>query len=147
MSAERPPKDPRSQEPALRLKREPVQVYDTSQEASGKPAQPRPQSDGMRAMTDDILDHHQQPYPQARMVTPFPKPIMRALSWGLLAGLLLGILWAQLMLREVVQIASFEGLFSMTPFTFSVFWAMMGAALVGLLVGVAAILLYPRDQP
>lgn len=46
----------------------------------------------------------------------FPPPLWR--GWGALAGLLLGLLFAWLLLCNTLIIPNVEGLFSLGPFTF-----------------------------
>jgi hypothetical protein len=96
----------------------------------------------MREISAQVARHHLEPTPMAGLPEPdsFPAPVMHALGLGALGGLALGMLWSLLLLNHVVDINGWDNLYSMTPFTFSVFWAVMGAALSGLVVGVIGIL-------
>jgi hypothetical protein len=93
-------------------------------------------ANGMIPVAERIEHHHRQPAPDARaqVPEPFPPILWRGLGWGMLGGLLLGLLFAWLLRSGTIVISGWEGVFSLVPITFYTFWAMMGAAL-GLLVG------------
>lgn len=104
-------------------------------------AAPRP-DDGMIGLAQHVEHHHIQPLPdaQAPAYEPFPPLLWHGLGWGTLAGLLLGLFFACLLLRGTLVIPNAEDLFSLVPVTFYTFWAMIGAALGLLSGGVGSIL-------
>ncbi len=122
----------------------PVRVYETENAVESN----KKSSKDMRPMAGRVVKHHTQSYPEAEwpQVPPFPKPLLQGLAWGTLVGMLLGILWAALMLNGALVIPGWDGLFSMTPFTFYVFWAMAGAGLGIIVIGVALILIAPVSR-
>jgi hypothetical protein len=102
----------------------------------------------MREMAARDTRYHLQPMPEATPaeINPFPAPILRGLAIGSIVGLLVGIGWAALLLNGQVVISGWEGLFSMTPSAFFVFWAVIGLALGGFLTGTVAILIHPNPS-
>lgn len=126
-----------------------AKVYDPEKmqvkEKALKSADQKENKMSMREMAARDTRFHLQSMPEATPaeIDPFPAPVLRALAIGSVVGLLVGISWAALMLNNLVVIGGWEGLFSMTPFTFYVFWGVIGLALGGFLVGTVAILTHP----
>ncbi len=119
----------------------PVRVFEAKKDT---PRKPKNEKD-MRAMAGHVVEHRTKPYPQAEwpQFDPFPRPLLQGLAWGTLVGILLEVLWAALMNNGALVIPGWDGLFSMTPFTFYVFWSMVGAAFGIIVIGVAFILITP----
>lgn len=94
------------------------------------------QKSNMLDLAQKVEAHYTSPSPQAARRAPdfFP----RVLDYGLLLGIFLGIgaglLFALLLHSGRVAPQGWEGLFSLSPFTFYAFWAFAGAAL-GIVVG------------
>lgn len=100
-------------------------------------------ADGDGAKKSNMLDlaekveaHYTSPSPQATRQAPNVFP--RLLNYGLVLGIILGAgagLFLALLLQSGRLVPQgWEGLFSLSPFTFYVFWAFAGAAL-GIIVG------------
>lgn len=96
---------------------------------------------GMVALAEKVEQHYTRPAPNAEHVEArlFPAPVMRRLAVGILAGALLGLLFGVLLFQSIVVVPGLEGLFSMGPFTFHVFWTLMGVSLGILLAGLATL--------
>ncbi|MCL4294626.1 MAG: hypothetical protein KJ077_02820 [Anaerolineae bacterium] len=92
--------------------------------------------DGMVALAQQLERHHVQPAPGTNppLPQPFPALLWQGLGGGILIGALLGLLFGVALYQGMLIIPGWEGLFSLGPFTFHVFWTMMGVAL-GLLLG------------
>ena len=103
----------------------------------------------MQRLAGQVEAHHLQPYPGARPpdVNPFPAGVMRGLWIGMLAGALAGLVLGLLLQRNIIAPRGWEGLYSMTPFTFVAFWVLLGLAVGMLIVGVGVILAHPGPAP
>jgi hypothetical protein len=90
----------------------------------------------MLQLAERVERHYTSPSPAATIHRPafFPQSLDHGIFWGLFAGALLGLLLSWLLRSGTVTPSGWEGLFSLSPFTFYAFWAFAGAAL-GLLVG------------
>jgi hypothetical protein len=73
-------------------------------------------------------------------VPPFPPRVVAGLWLSILLGALLGLVLGGLLRSNTIVVPGWEGLYSMGPFTFHVFWLFAGAAL-GILVAAFLILL------
>lgn len=98
---------------------------------------------GMVDLAEEEVFFHTRPMPEAvpPPVVPFPAGVVRGLWAGIAVGALLGGLFGYLLLNHYVIIEGWEGLYSMTPLTFVVFWIFLGIAAGILLGGISAILL------
>jgi len=76
-------------------------------------------------------------------VQPFPARVVAGLWLGILSGALLGLLFGGLLRSNTIVVPGWEGLYSMGPFTFHVFWLFAGVA-VGI---IAAALLTLLPEP
>lgn len=95
----------------------------------------------MLALAAEVEEHYTRPSPLAEFrPTIFPDRLGPGIFWGLFLGALLGILVAWLVHSGRLSPTGWEGLFSLVPFSFYAFWALVGAAL-GLAVGGVATLL------
>ena len=101
----------------------------------------------IREMSGHVTRPHLEPLPDVKPpeINLFPAPMMRSLGWGMLIGLMLGLIWAALLRNTVIVIPGWEGLYSIPPFTFLIFWAVIGVSIGGMVVGAARILRY-REQ-
>jgi hypothetical protein len=100
------------------------------------------QKQDMLDLAAKIETHYTSPSPQASNYTPnyFPRVLDAGIVLGLVLGALAGLLLAWLLLSGRLAPEGWEGLFSLSPYTFYTFWAITGAAL-GLAVGGLATLL------
>jgi hypothetical protein len=96
----------------------------------------------MQQMAAAEVRAHRTPPPEAVApeVAPFPAVLGRGLLAGLALGALLGWGLAELLARGVIAVPGWEGLYSQGPLTFRVLGIVLGAALGGMLLGIAAIL-------
>ncbi len=90
----------------------------------------------MLDLAQKVEAHYTSPSPQATRHAPNVFP--RMLNYGLILGIILGV-GAGLLLALLLQSGrlapqGWEGLFSLSPYTFYAFWAFAGAAL-GIVVG------------
>lgn len=101
--------------------------------------------DGMRGMARQVVQYHKRPMPEAvpPPVDPFPAALMWALGLGAIVGGVLGFVFGWLLRQGTIAFEGWEGLFSMAPTAFYIFWTFAGIALGGLIVGVIAILVIP----
>ncbi|MFW6182950.1 MAG: hypothetical protein ACOC8X_04070 [Chloroflexota bacterium] len=120
-----------------------VEVYDESDQQTSDA-----HNGGMLELAERIEAHYTAPSPQATAYAPnfFPRLLDHGILWGLLAGAVLGVLFGWLLHSGRLTPSGWEGLFSLTPFTFFAFWAFAGAAL-GLLLGGVATLLLAEPPP
>lgn len=111
-------------------------------------APPEKQNGGMQALAEREYHHHRAPLPEAHKppAPVFPRSIMVTLAAGILAGLIVGWLAGVLLLENILLVEGWEGLYSMSPFTFRAFWALMGAAAGIGLGGVAGLLSAPGPE-
>ena len=72
-------------------------------------------------------------------VQPFPPRVVGGLWLSILLGALVGLVLGGLLRSNTIVVPGWEGLYSMAPFTFHVFWLFAGAAL-GILVSAFLIL-------
>lgn len=90
----------------------------------------------MLDLAEKVEAHYTSPSPQATRHAPNVFP--RVLNYGLLLGIILGVgaglLFALLLQSGRLAPQGWEGLFSLSPFTFYAFWAFAGAAL-GIVAG------------
>ncbi len=96
------------------------------------------QKKGMQALSEKEELHYTAPLPEAVSppIQPFPARILRGLAASALIGLLVGVVFGLLLQNNVLVIGGWEGLYSMTPFTFVFFWAIMGLALGVITIGI-----------
>ncbi|MCE7981781.1 MAG: hypothetical protein DYG89_11345 [Caldilinea sp. CFX5] len=120
----------------------------TKPEITEAPKEPHTNGRGVVALAERVERHHIQPLPDAHELVPdpFPPLLWHGLGWGALIGLLLGLLFAWLLLSSTLVIQNAEGLFSLVPFTFYTLWAMVGAA-VGILLGGVGTILVAKPAP
>ncbi len=121
---------------------------DTDVIVADRPEHREDRHDGMRDLAHRLEAYHTAPYPDAvRLeVDPFPERVMNGLWIGILVGGVLGAIFGALLRNNTVAPRGWEGLYSMTPFTFVVFWTMVGVALGMLVIGVAFILATPPEE-
>ncbi|HSM58376.1 MAG TPA: hypothetical protein VK879_19635 [Candidatus Sulfomarinibacteraceae bacterium] len=102
----------------------------------------------MFQLAERLEAHYTAPSPQATAYAPnfFPRLLDHGIFWGLLLGAVFGVLFAWLVHSGRLTPSGWEGLFSLTPFTFYAFWAFAGAAL-GLLIGGLTTLLLAQPPP
>lgn len=103
---------------------------------------------GMQALAEKEVYHHTQPLPEAEAppVIPFPNAVVRGLWAGVITGGLVGWFFGYLLQNNLIVVEGWEGLYSMTPLTFIVFWIFMGVAAGILLGGITAILAADRES-
>ena len=80
-------------------------------------------------------------------VPPFPPRVVAGLWLCMLLGALLGLVLGGLLRSNTIVGPGWEGLYSMAPFTFHVFWLFAGAAMGILVAGVLLLLLPVPAQP
>lgn len=104
----------------------------------------------MLDLAQKVEAHYTSPSPQATRHAPNVFP--RMLNYGLLLGIILGV-GAGLLLALLLQSGrlapqGWEGLFSLSPFTFYAFWAFVGAAL-GIVAGglITLLMAEPPELP
>lgn len=70
--------------------------------------------------------HYTAPLPEAAPPPfhPFPARVMAGLGIGALIGGLLGLVFGLLLQQNTLVIPNWEGLYSMGPFTFVIFWSL-----------------------
>jgi hypothetical protein len=103
---------------------------------------------GMRPMAEESVQYHTRPAPGTAepIPRPFPALLWYGIGGGLVIGAALGLLFGWLLFSGALAPRGWEGIFSLGPFTFHVFWTVMGAAL-GLLLGGVATLLVAEPEP
>ena len=103
------------------------------------------QHDGMRDLARRVERHHTMPFRQAEPPPgePFPRLVIATLAGGSALGGVLGLIFGWLLRRGTIVIGGWEGLFSLEPASFYVFWTFAGIALGALVVGVIGILASP----
>ncbi|HSO27291.1 MAG TPA: hypothetical protein VLS48_04425 [Anaerolineales bacterium] len=111
-------------------------------------APPEQKNGGMQALAEREYHHHRTPLPEAHQppAPVFPRPVMMALAVSILVGVVIGWIFGVLLLNNSIVIAGWEGLYSMSPFTFKAFWAFIGAAL-GIALGGVGGLLFSAAPP
>lgn len=104
---------------------------------------------GMRGIARQVVQYHKRPAPEAvpPPVDPFPAALMWALGLGVLAGGVVGFVFGWLLRKGTIAFEGWEGLFSMAPEAFYIFWTFAGIVLGGLIVGVIAMLIIPAAPP
>jgi len=103
---------------------------------------------GMQHLAEQVEEHYTRPLPKAEWPTiePFPAVLIWGLGLGAVTGGVLGWTFGRLLLDGTVVIPGAEGLFSMFPYAFQVFWIGIGLA-VGLAIGgIGAILAVPATR-
>lgn len=105
-------------------------------------------SHGMVELAERDVQHHTTPFPEAYepAVSPFPRPVIAGLWLSILIGGLLGLVFGALLQNNLLVIPGWEGMYSMSPFTFHAFWTFMGIALGILTGGVASLLVAPAGE-
>lgn len=106
--------------------------------------------DGMQGLSVREEQHYIAPLPESDLppIQPFPARVMAGLGIGALLGSLLGAGFGLLLQRNILIIPGWEGLYSMGPFTFVFFWAVMGLALGVITIGIGVLLTAAlEDQP
>ena len=108
----------------------------------------RDKPEGMVDLAERIFRHHTTPFPEAYRpaVNPFPRLLSVGLWLSVLIGGLLGLGFGALLQNNRLVIPGWEGLYSMSPFTFHAFWTIMGIALGILVGGVATLLILSPDE-
>ena len=101
------------------------------------------QRDGMQALAKEGVQFHTRSLPEAEPSRAYPPVVMRGLYASIVVGALLGGLFGYLLQDNILAVSGWEALYSMGPFTFVAFWALIGIALGVLLGGIAAILFAP----
>jgi hypothetical protein len=88
----------------------------------------------MQKVSQEEVLYYDKSRPEAIHFQSFPDGIWSATWLGILIGTGIGLIFGVLMFQGIITIPGWEGLFSMTPFTFHVFWGVVGLAL-GLITG------------
>ena len=101
------------------------------------------QRGGMQSLAKEAVQFHARSLPEAEPSQAFPPVLMRGLYASIIIGALLGGLFGYLLQSNILIIPGWEALYSMGPFTFIAFWALIGIALGVILGGVAGILFAP----
>lgn len=96
----------------------------------------------MQQLAAELEAYHTKPAPEAHTldVEPFPRAATQGIPIGLAVGAGLGLAFGLLQQAYMITVSGWEGLFSMTPFTFVSFWTLIGAALGLAVVGVGFLL-------
>lgn len=83
----------------------------TKPELKEAPKEAHANGRGMVALAERVERHHVQPLPDAHeaVPNPFPPLLWRGLGWGALIGLLLGLLFAWLLLSSTLVIPNEKG--------------------------------------
>jgi hypothetical protein len=93
-------------------------------------SQPKDSQSKMQEMAGKAVQHYRQPMPMAELpeFMPFSPRVVRALLLGVFLGDLLGLLLGLALRANLITLRGWEALYSMTPFTFYVFWGTVGTA-------------------
>ncbi len=102
----------------------------------------------MHRLAAEELQHYLASLPKAHapQTNPFPHSIWWGLGVGIVVGAILGVIFGLLLLRDLVVMPGWEGLYSMAPGAFIAFWLFAGTALGMIVGGVGAILWTPIPQ-
>ncbi|MCA9875654.1 MAG: hypothetical protein KC441_18410 [Anaerolineales bacterium] len=102
---------------------------------------------GMKPLAADLVHFHTQPLPEAvSQPDPFPSALWLGLWSSIVAGALVGLLFARLLFSGAIAPTGWEAIFSLGPVTFHAFWILFGAAAGLLLGGVSTLLATPRQE-
>ncbi len=101
----------------------------------------------MQKASRQEVAYHTRSAPEAQppAIDPFPPGIVHGLWLGITLGALAGLLTGNLLFQGILPVEGWEGLFSMTPFTFHAFWVFAGAATGLFIGGLAAIIATPTS--
>lgn len=96
----------------------------------------------MQQLSAELEAYHTKPAPEAHYldVDPFPRAATQGIPIGLAVGAGLGLAFGLLQQAYIITPRGWEGLFSMTPFTFVSFWTLIGAAFGLAVIGVGFLL-------